>query len=71
MNADADTAKIIGSLAAAISQVAGVLLTVRKSRIEKDDVKTQEAGLWLYEMRVVNEQMVFNLIMQWPPERTR
>ena len=75
LNADADTANIIGSLAAAISPAPGVPKAVGDVKKSMEDispeVKTQEAGLWLYEMRVENDQMEFNLVMEWPPERVR
>lgn len=72
LDADADTTNIITAVGSMIPKAAGLLPS---KGIEKgmegvlQEAKMKEAGLWLYEMKVENEQMRFNLVMQWSPKQ--
>lgn len=32
-----------------------------------EEPERKEAGLWLYEIKVENGQLKYNLVIQWPP----
>jgi len=68
LDADAKTSEIIQSIGSAITSVIYPLENLEKGLAPPVELKEKEAGLWLYEIKVENGQLKYDLVIQWPPK---
>lgn len=71
LDADAKTSDIIKAIGEAITQLPiirpmkGIEKSMGIEGIEKKIEKAKEAGLWLYEIKVENRQLKYELVLHW------
>ncbi|MFN3740429.1 MAG: hypothetical protein ACK4TF_07135 [Thermodesulfovibrionales bacterium] len=66
LEADAKTSEIIKAISEAIKPLQ--FLGEKRIGEEIKGAEKKEAGLWLYEIKVVDEQLKYELVLQWPPK---
>lgn len=66
LDANADTANIIESVGSAVSSVTSLGNALGYKGISRE-LKTEEAGLWLYEISVEDGRLKYELVIEWPP----
>ena len=68
LDADAKTSEIIQSIGSAITSVISPLENLEKGLAPPVELKEKKVGLWLYEIKVENGQLKYDLVIQWPPK---